>query len=209
MARTAWGIKPKNEGQEQALKALLDPSIELVILSGIAGSGKTLLTVAAGLEQVLENRLYKEIVFTRAPVPVGDDMGFLPGEINDKMLPWCGALLDNLETLRLDEGTIERKVKLMALMHMRGRSLNNRYVIIDETQNLTAQQLKVVITRAGENTKLVCLGDMEQIDTRKLTKENNGLSYLINKAKGCDFIKAIDLPQGERSRLATWGATEL
>lgn len=209
MAKSAWGIRSKNEGQEQALKALLDPSIDMVILKGIAGSGKSLLAIAAGLEQVVETRMYKEILFTRAPAPVGDDMGFLPGEITDKMLPWCGALLDNLEFLSVDNHLQERKIKMMALMHLRGRSLNNRYVIIDETQNLTAQQLKVVITRAGENTKVVCLGDIEQIDTRKLTKENNGLSYLMNKAQHCEFIKVVEVPEGVRSRLATWGATEL
>ncbi len=209
MAKSAWGVKSRNSGQEQALRALLDPSIDLVILQGIAGSGKTLLALAAGLEQVVENRMYKEIVFTRAPVPLGEDMGFLPGEINDKLLPWVGALMDNVEELGVDDHLVERKIKLLAMMHLRGRSLNNRYVILDETQNLSTQQLKVIITRAGENTKIVCLGDIEQIDTRKLTKENNGLTYLINKAVNNDFIKVIELPDGERSRLATWGALSL
>lgn len=209
----AWGVKSRNDGQTKALKYLMDPSIDLVILQGIAGSGKTLLALAAGLEQVIENRIYKEIIFTRAPVPVGDDMGFLPGEIEEKLLPWMGALTDNLEMLigdsKVTEAVISTKVKTMAMMHLRGRSLNNRYVILDETQNLSMQQLKVIITRCGENSKIICLGDLQQIDNKKLNKDNNGLAILIKAAANVDFIKLVELPDGVRSRLATWGAVTL
>lgn len=201
---TAWGIKSKNKGQEEALKYLLDASIDLVILEGIAGSGKTLLALAAGLEQVVEQRMYKDIIFTRAAVGVGEDMGFLPGEIGDKMLPWCGALMDNLEALGGDDDVIMAKVKMMALLHMRGRSFNKRYIIIDEVQNLTPQQVKVLITRAGEDCKIICLGDISQIDHKKLNGETNGLTYLTQAAKDCEFVKAVFLPECERSRLAKW-----
>ncbi len=206
----AWGVKGRNDGQKAALTYLTDASVDLVILEGIAGSGKTLLALAAGLEQVIEQRQYKEIIFTRAPVSLGDDMGFLPGEINDKMLPWCGALLDNMEYLHLDEGMVERSVKLMAMQHMRGRSFNKRYIIIDEVQNITPQQIKVLISRAGENCKIVALGDKTQIDKRGLTKENNGLTYLINAVQKEDvFIQHIQLPDCERSRLCQWAGEKL
>ncbi len=205
----AWGIKSKNVGQERALGYLVDPEIDLVVLQGIAGSGKTLLALAAGLEQVVEQKMYKDIIFTRAAVGIGEDMGFLPGEIGDKMLPWAGALIDNLETLGGDDDLIMAKIKIMALQHMRGRSFNKRYVIIDETQNLTPQQVKVLITRAGEDCKIVCLGDITQIDHKKLNGETNGLSYLIAAAKGCKFVKVALLADCERSRLAKWGGTHL
>lgn len=205
----AWGIRGKNLGQEQALVYLTDPSIDLVILQGIAGSGKTLLALAAGLEQVVEQKLYKDIIFTRAAVGIGEDMGFLPGEIGDKMLPWAGALIDNLETLGGDDDLIMAKIKIMALQHMRGRSFNKRYVIIDETQNLTPQQVKVLITRAGEDCKIVCLGDITQIDHKKLNGETNGLTYLCQAAKRCAFVKVAILEDCERSRLAKWAGTAL
>ncbi len=206
---TAWGIKHRNKGQEEALKYLMDASIDLVVLQGIAGSGKTLLALAAGLEQVVETRTYKDIIFTRAPIGVGEDMGFLPGEISDKMLPWCGALVDNLEALNVDEGVAESKIKILAMQHMRGRSFHKRYVIIDEVQNITPQQLKVLITRAGEDCKIVCLGDSSQVDNRKLNGQTNGLTFLLHAAKDCEFVKACILPDCERSRLAKWAAEEL
>ncbi len=209
MSTKAWGIKAKNLGQEEALKHLMDASIDLVILQGIAGSGKTLLALAAGLEQVVENRMYKDIIFTRAAIGVGEDMGFLPGEIADKMLPWCGALIDNLEALNVDEIMAESKIKIMAMQHMRGRSFNKRYVIIDEVQNITPQQIKVLITRAGENCKIVCLGDSSQVDNRKLNGQTNGLTYLLHAAKDCDFVKSVILPDCERSRLAQWAGEVL
>lgn len=209
MTIKCWGIKSKNSGQEQALSALMDPSIDLVIMSGIAGSGKTLLALAAGLEQVIEQRMYKEIIFTRAPIGVGENLGFLPGEITEKMLPWAGALIDNLEELNLDETVAENKIKILAMQHMRGRSFNKKYVIIDEVQNITPEQIKVLITRAGEDTKIICLGDPSQIDNKKLGKSINGLSYLESKAFGCPFVRHIVLPNCERSRLAKWAGNVL
>ena len=206
-----YGIKGKNTAQDEALKALTDASIDLVVLEGIAGSGKTLLALAAGLEQVIESKQYKEIMFTRAPVAVGDDLGFLPGDVNEKMLPWCGSLLDNMEVLT-NELSIEKtmeKVRILAMQHMRGRSLNQRYLIIDEVQNISTQQLKVLLTRAGENTKVVCLGDVSQIDNKKLTKDNNALAILTKYAGVVEFIKIVHLPQSERSRLCAWAAESL
>lgn len=204
-----WGIKPRNKQQEQALSYLTDSSIDLVILQGIAGSGKTLIAIAAGLEQVIESKSYKDIIFTRAPVSLGEDMGFLPGEITDKMLPWCGALVDNLEQLGIDEDIATSKIKITALQHMRGRSFNKRYVIIDEVQNITPQQIKVLITRAGEDCKIICLGDISQIDNKKLDKVTNGLTFLCEAAKKVKFIKIVNLPECERSRLAKWAGEKL
>lgn len=213
MTMRPWNIKSRNDGQKEAIKHLMDPSIDLVILQGIAGSGKTLLALAAGLEQVIENRMYKEIIFTRSAIALGEDMGYLPGEIDDKMRPWCGALMDNLEMLvgdsKLTESIIEVKVKMLAMQHMRGRSFNKRYIIIDEVQNITPQQIKVLLTRAGDDCKIVCLGDISQIDNKRLNKENNALTYLISKITNEDFIKYVDLPECERSRLAKWSGEKL
>lgn len=202
-----WGVKSRNAAQADAITHLLNPEIDLVVLSGLAGSGKTLLAIACGLEQVIEQHMYSDIVFTRAPVSVGDDLGFLPGTVDDKMLPWAGALVDNLEYLRLDPKDAERYINILAIQHMRGRSLRKRYVIIDETQNITQQQLKVLITRAGEDSKFVLLGDADQIDKKGLTKDNNALSYICDKAKTYEWARVVYLPDGERSRLATWGST--
>lgn len=208
-----FGIKPKNDSQTEALKALLDCSVDLVVLEGIAGSGKTLLALAAGLELVLESKQFKEIMFTRAPVAVGDDLGHLPGDINEKMAPWCGGLFDNLEYLigdsKLTEAFIISKLKILAMQHMRGRSLSNRYLIIDEVQNISIQQLKVLLTRAGECTKIICMGDINQIDNKKLNKNNNALDTLVKFAGTEDFIKVINLPEGVRSRLCIWAADKL
>lgn len=205
---TCWGIKSKNPGQAEAIKALLDPSIDLVVLEGMFGSGKTLLALAAGLEQVLETKSYKHILFTRAPVGVGEDIGFLPGTEEEKVAPWCGALYDNLEVLvgdeKLTETILKTKIKIRAMQFMRGRSFQNLYLIIDECQNLTIQQLKVIISRAGENTKVVCLGDRNQTDHKKLNGNTNGLSILCEQGGNEDFIKIVQLPEGVRSRLSSW-----
>jgi len=200
----AYGIKGKNAEQDEALKHLLDCSVDLVILDAVAGSGKTILALAAGLEQVIESRTYKEVMFTRAPVAVGDDLGFLPGTVDEKLLPWCMAVLDNLEVLGLDEKDAARYLRFAAMQHMRGRSLNNRYVIIDEAQNMSVQQIKVLLTRAGENTKVVVLGDSSQIDNRKLTVDNNALAVMSKLAGSVDFVKVVKLPTGVRSRLCNW-----
>lgn len=220
MAYNCWGVKPKNEQQKEAIQHLLDPKIDLVILRGIAGSGKSLLAIAAGMEMVLNQRKYHEIIFTRSPISVGSDMGHLPGTIEEKMAPWCGALFDNMEMLidtsEMDkiqkDGTkviMQNKIKMAAMMHMRGRSLSNKWVIIDEVQNISIPEFKVLLTRAGEGSKIVCMGDTDQIDNKKLTSESNALSYLVYKSQGTDFIKSVDLPTCERSRLAAWAAEVL
>ena len=209
----AYGVKAKCVKQQEAINALLDASIDLVVLEGVAGSGKTLLALAGGLEQVLESRQYREIMFTRAPVSVGDDLGFLPGKVDEKMLPWCGGMFDNLEYLIGDSKQTEQfvtsKLKILAMQHMRGRSLNNRYLIVDEVQNISVQQLKVILTRAGENTKVVCLGDSSQVDNKKLSATNNALHFLTQVANNVEFIKVVQLPEGQRSRLCSWSTENL
>jgi PhoH-like ATPase len=209
MTKKVWGIKGKNHEQTEAIKALTDASIDLVILSGKAGSGKTLLALDAGLEQVMESKTYSNIIFTRAPVAVGNELGFLPGTVDEKMYPWCGALFDNLEMLKVDPKDVSRYITMAAMQHMRGRSLMRRYVIVDEVQNISKEELKVLLTRAGEDTKVICMGDASQVDNKRLSKENNALQYLIDKAKGCSFIKTIELPEGVRSRLCSWAADTL
>lgn len=218
MAYKCWGINPKNDSQREAIKHLLDNNIDCVILEGTAGSGKTLLALAAGLELTFNKCKYQEIVFTRAPISVGFDMGHLPGDINEKMTPWCGALLDNMEIL-LDTSSqsllqrdatavvIQNKIKLYAMMHMRGRSLYNKWIIVDECQNLYPSELKVLLTRIGENSKLILIGDTSQIDNKKLNQENNGLQYLIGAYQYSqpEFIKHISLETCVRSRLCNWG----
>ncbi len=208
-----FGLKAKNVEQSDAMDALLDAQIDLVVLEGIAGSGKTLLAIAAALEQVLETKMYQEIIFTRTPIAVGEDIGFLPGTEQEKMAPWCGALEDNLRVLlgnsKLTESVIESKIQIKAMQYMRGRSFNKKYVIIDEVQNMTVQQLKVLLTRAGEDCKIVCLGDTEQVDNKKLNTANNALTFLCDISQQVEFIRTIFLPEGVRSRLATWAAETL
>jgi PhoH-like ATPase len=209
----AWGLKARNEQQRDALEHLTNPEIDMVILEGVAGSGKTLMAVAAGLQQIFEKRLYNEIVFTRSPVGISEDIGFLPGTEEEKMMPWMGALTDNLEQLatkssKYDADVIMSKIKVKAIQFMRGRSFANRFVIIDECQNMTPAQMKVLITRAGEGSKFVIMGDMEQIDNRKLNRDNNGLQHIIQRSMDSNFIRIVYLPKGERSRLANFAAEE-
>ncbi|MGD8796599.1 MAG: PhoH family protein, partial [Thiohalophilus sp.] len=175
-----WGITARNREQNYALNLLMDPEIDFVSLLGMAGTGKTLLTLAAGLEQTLEQKRYSEIIMTRVTVPVGEDIGYLPGTEEEKMTPWMGALMDNLEVLtNTDVGgewgrqatndLLSKRIKIRSVNFMRGRTFLNRYIIIDEAQNLTSKQLKTLITRAGPGTKVVCLGNIAQIDTPYLT----------------------------------------
>jgi PhoH-like ATPase len=212
-SKTTWGIKAKNEEQKEALKHLMNPEIDLVVLSGTAGSGKTLLALAAGLEQILETKMYREIIFTRAPIGVGEDMGFLPGTEEEKMASWCGALFDNLEFLigsdKLAETIVKTKIKIRAMQFMRGRSFHERWLIIDEAQNITVQQMKVLLTRAGEGCKIVVLGDSSQIDNKKLKQETNALTALLQFRDSVGFVRVVELPAGVRSRLATWSAEVL
>lgn len=218
-----WGIVARNREQNFALNLLMDPEVDFVSLLGQAGTGKTLLTLAAGLTQVLETKRYSEIIMTRVTVPVGEDIGFLPGSEEEKMAPWMGALEDNLEVLNgsPDDGgsyggewgrqttrdLIRTRIKVKSLNFMRGRTFVNKFLIIDEAQNLTSKQMKTLITRAGPGTKVVCMGNIAQIDTPYLTEGSSGLTYVVDRFKGWEHSGHITLQRGERSRLADY-ATE-
>ena len=207
-----YGIKPKNAEQTFALHALLNPDIKLVSLQGVAGTGKTLLALASALEQ---NNLYQQIVLARPIVPLSNkDIGYLPGNAEDKINPYMQPLFDNLKFIKNQFGEKEKKyrkieemedlgkLKISALAFIRGRSLSNVIFIVDEAQNLTPHEVKTIITRAGENTKIIFTGDVFQIDTPYLDEQSNGLSYLIDRLKGNDLFAHITLEKGERSELA-------
>ncbi|TAK61408.1 PhoH family protein [Methylobacter sp.] len=215
-----WGITAKNREQNFALNVLLDPNIDFVTLLGTAGTGKTLLALAAGLTLTLENKAYQEIIMTRETVPVGEDIGFLPGTEEEKMAPWMGALIDNLELLgqNAEHGEWEQsatsniimnRVKIRSLNFMRGRTFLNRYLIIDEAQNLTSKQMKTLITRAGPGTKIICIGNLSQIDTPYLTATTSGLTYVVDRFKTWPHGAHITLRRGERSRLADYASDTL
>jgi PhoH-like ATPase len=210
---TVWGITARNREQNFALNLLLDPAIDLVTILGPAGTGKTLLTLAAGLMQTLDSNQFAEIIMTRVTIPLGEDIGFLPGTEEEKMEPWMGALMDNLEVLTQNaEGgnwgraatndLLRNRIKIRSLNFMRGRTFMNRFVIIDEAQNLTPKQMKALLTRAGPGTKMVCLGNISQIDTPYLTETTSGLTYVVNRFRGWPHSGHITLKRGERSRLA-------
>ncbi len=214
-----WGINARNREQNFALNMLLDQELDFVSLLGTAGTGKTLLTLAAGLAQVLDQNIYHEIIMTRATIPVGDDIGFLPGTEEEKMAPWMGALKDNLEVLTQTEGgewgraatddLLRNRIRIHSLNFMRGRTFLKKYIIIDEAQNLTAKQMKTLITRAGPGTKIVCLGNVAQIDTPYLTETTSGLTYTVDRFKNWPHSGHITLIQGERSRLADFASEAL
>ncbi|MDX3894334.1 PhoH family protein [Pusillimonas sp.] len=223
-----WGITARNREQNFALNLLMNPDCDFVSLLGQAGTGKTLLALAAGLTQTLETKRYNEIIITRATVPVGDDIGFLPGTEEEKMLPWMGALEDNLEVLHLGPGNemspggggqewtknstmelIRSRIKVKSLSFMRGRTFLNKFLIIDEAQNLTPKQMKTLVTRAGPGTKIVCLGNIAQIDTPYLTEGSSGLTYVVDRFKGWPHAGHITLQRGERSRLADYASETL
>lgn len=217
---SVWGVNARNMEQNFALNLLLDPDIDFVTLQGTAGTGKTLLTIAAGLTQVLDRNLYSEIVMTRVTIPVGEDIGFLPGTEEEKMTPWMGALMDNLEVLHsTQEGgsfgksatqdLLQNKIKIRSLNFMRGRTFLNRFVIIDEAQNLTSKQIKTLVTRAGPGTKIVCLGDIKQIDTPYLSETTSGLTFAVDRFKHWEHSAHMTLTRGERSRLAYYAAEHL
>jgi len=213
-----WGITARNREQCFALNLLLDPECDFVTLLGQAGTGKTLLALAAGLAQTLEAKRYAEIIVTRATVPVGEDIGFLPGTEEEKMAPWMGALEDNLEVLtRGDDAAgewgraatidlIRSRIRIKSMNFMRGRTFLNKYLIIDECQNLTPKQMKTLITRAGPGTKVVCLGNIAQIDTPYLTEGSSGLTFVVDRFKGWQHSGHVTLQRGERSRLADHAA---
>ncbi len=216
-----WGITARNREQNFALNALMDPEIDFLTLLGTAGTGKTLLALAAGLAQTMDQQRYREIIMTRATVSVGEDIGFLPGTEEEKMTPWMGALTDNLEVLMpntQDGGSWGRaatndllasRIKIRSLNFMRGRTFLTRWLILDEAQNLTPKQMKTLITRAGPGTKIVCLGNVEQIDTPYLTETTSGLTYAVDRFKGWAHSAHITLKRGERSRLADFASEVL
>jgi len=220
-----WGVAARNREQNFALNLLMNPDVDLVTLAGTAGSGKTLLALAAALVQVLDERRYSEIIMTRATVSVGEDIGFLPGTEEEKMQPWMGALDDNLEFLaRGGNGgnasasewgraaandLIRSRIKIKSMSFMRGRTFMDKYVIIDEAQNLTPKQIKTLVTRAGPGSKIVCLGNLAQIDTPYLTEGASGLAWVVDRCKGWAHSGHVTLARGERSRLADFAAEVL
>ncbi len=219
-SHAVWGISARNREQNFALNALMDPEIDFVTLLGTAGTGKTLLALAAGLAQTMDQQRYREIIMTRATVSVGEDIGFLPGTEEEKMTPWMGALTDNLEVLtQPQEGgawgraatndLLASRIKIRSLNFMRGRTFLSRYLILDEAQNLTPKQMKTLITRAGPGTKIVCLGNVEQIDTPYLTETTSGLTYAVDRFKNWPHSAHITLRRGERSRLADYASEVL
>ncbi|TCO76963.1 PhoH-like ATPase [Plasticicumulans lactativorans] len=220
--RAVWGIAARNREQNFALNLLMDPEIDFVTLLGAAGTGKTLLALAAGLTLALDQNRYREIIMTRVTVPVGEDIGFLPGTEEEKMTPWMGALMDNLEVLAntRDSGTgewgrlatgdlLSQRIKIRSLNFMRGRTFQSKYLIIDEAQNLTSKQMKTLITRAGPGTKVVCLGNIAQIDTPYLSETTSGLTYVVDRFKGWPHGGHVTLLRGERSRLADFASEAL
>ncbi len=215
-----WGIAARNREQNFALNALMDPDIDFVTLLGTAGTGKTLLALAAGLAQTMDQQRYREIIMTRATVSVGEDIGFLPGTEEEKMTPWMGALTDNLEVLTHNQeggawgraatnDLLASRIKIRSMNFMRGRTFLSRYLILDEAQNLTPKQMKTLITRAGPGTKIVCLGNVEQIDTPYLTETTSGLTYAVDRFKNWPHSAHITLRRGERSRLADFASEVL
>jgi len=217
---TVWGIQARNREQNFALNLLVDPEIDFVTLMGTAGTGKTLLTLAAGLAQTMDSKLYNEIIVTRATVSIGDEIGFLPGTEEEKMTPWMGALTDNIEVLtHSDEGgewgraatkdLLANRIKIRSMSFMRGRTFLNRFVIIDEAQNITPKQMKALVTRAGPGTKMICLGNVGQIDTPYLTETTSGLTFAVDRFKSWSHSAHITLQRGERSRLADFASEAL
>ena len=221
LKNAVWGITTRNREQNFAMNLLMDPEVDFVTLAGTAGSGKTLMALASGLTQVLDDRRYTEIIMTRATVSVGEDIGFLPGTEEEKMGPWMGALDDNLEVLgKTENGSgewgraatnelVRSRIKVKSMNFMRGRTFLNKYVIIDEAQNLTPKQMKTLITRAGPGTKIICMGNLAQIDTPYLTEGSSGMTYAVDRFKGWPHGGHITLARGERSRLADFASEVL
>jgi len=234
--KDVWGITARNPEQSYALAMLMDPEIHFVTLNGPAGTGKTLIALAAGLAQMYDSKLYHEIVMTRATVPVGEDIGFLPGTEAEKMSPWMGALWDNLEVLEgkrlpaegmkgargatkddmddewgraATQSILMKRIKVRSLNFMRGRTLLGRYFILDEAQNLTPKQMKTLVTRAGPGTKIVCLGNLKQIDSPYINETSSGLGYVIERFRGWEHSAHITLSQIERSPLAEYAEQHL
>ncbi len=218
MSRTAWGVKPKNIYQGMALNALLDPDVELVILTGPAGCGKTLLALAAALEMVVEKGMYDKLIVTRNTPEIAESIGFLPGTEEEKMAPWLAAITDTLEVLHKNDENPhsslqyimdKANIQFKSVNFMRGRSIQNAIVLLDESQNLTAEQLKTIITRCGEGTKLICAGNLAQIDSYYLTAVTSGLTYIVERFKNFEGSATVNLAGVVRSRLASFAEENL
>ncbi|MFA4991335.1 MAG: PhoH family protein [Candidatus Omnitrophota bacterium] len=209
-----WGIKPRNKEQAMAIDLLMDDNIKLVTLVGAAGTGKTLLALAAGLKKTVDEHSYKRVLVSRPVIPMGKDIGYLPGTKEEKLVNWMQPIFDNLEyilTIRKRKEHVEDLVEgdllqLEALTYMRGRSIPNQFIIIDEAQNLTPHEIKTVVSRAGNNTKMVLTGDPYQIDNPYLDSSSNGLSYATEKMKGQEIFGHVTLTKNERSGLASLAA---
>lgn len=218
MAKHAWGVHPKNIYQGMAFDALLDPNIDLVILTGPAGCGKTLLAMAAALEMVVEKGIYDKIIVTRNTPEIAESIGFLPGTEEEKMAPWLAAITDTLEVLHKHDESMsgsmnyimeKANIQFKSVNFMRGRSIQNAFVFLDECQNLTASQLKTIITRCGEGTKLVCCGNLAQIDSNYLSAVTSGLTYIVERFKDFDGSANVYLNGVVRSRLASFAEEKL
>jgi PhoH-like ATPase len=218
MSRTAWGVQPKNIYQGMAINALLDPNIDLVILTGPAGCGKTLLAMACALEQVVESGLYDKVIVTRNTPELAESIGFLPGTEEEKMAPWLAAITDTLEVLHKSDENLEgsmhyimekANIQFKSINFMRGRSIQNAFVLLDECQNLTASQIKTIITRCGEGTKIVCSGNLSQIDSNYLTAVTSGLTYIVERFKEFEGSANVYLNGVVRSRLASFAEENL
>jgi len=209
------GVKSRNREQTFAMELLMDPEIKVITLVGKAGSGKTLCAIAAGLQQTLEEGIYKRLVVSRPIQPMGKDIGFLPGDVNEKMLPWLTPIQDNLQFLlgndkmMLEEYMTKGIIEIEALTYIRGRSISDAFIIIDEAQNLTMHELKTIITRVGERTKIVLTGDIEQIDNAFINDVTNGLTHAVEKFKHSPLAGHVTLVKGERSDVATLAAKVL
>lgn len=219
---SVWGIMARNREQNYALNLLMDPEIDFVSLLGHAGTGKTLLSLAAALTQTLESKIYNEIIVTRVTIPVGEDIGYLPGTEEEKMGPWMGALEDNIEVLQnfqqqehgswgraVTEDLLRQRINIKSMNFMRGRTFLRKIIIIDEAQNLTPHQIKTLVTRAGPGSKIICLGNLSQIDSPYLTETTNGLAYVVDRFRKWQHSGHITLQRGERSRLADFANAAL
>ena len=207
-----WNINSRNKEQAFAMDLLMDPNIKIVSLIGRAGSGKTLMAIAAGLQQTIglrsENNHYSRLIVSRPVQPLGKDIGFLPGTMEEKMLPWLMPIQDNLKFLMGDRTSLEMymekgKIEIEALTYIRGRSIANAFVVIDEAQNLTKHEIKTIITRIGEGTKIILTGDIEQIDNIYVNETSNGLAHAIESFKQYPIAGHVTFKKGERSELAT------
>jgi PhoH-like ATPase len=218
MQQSCWGIQPINLQQAFAMQSLMDPEVDLSILLGAAGSGKTLIALACALEMVIEEQRFNKIIVTRSTPPVAEDIGFLPGTEEEKMTPWMSSINDNLEAMHEQDERPQSSVKyaiekaniqFKSLNFIRGRSIQNAIVLIDEAQNLTPQQLKTILTRCGKGTKMVCLGNLAQIDSNYLTALTSGLTYIVERFRDFEGSASVHFEGIFRSRLAEYAEEHL